>query len=326
MVLGLLAGVLVGVITFVLGTTAWGTHPGRAPSVATSTVTPSVSPSGTSLASAGAATPVPALTLDPVQRLQAMEATTTLAGRSGRVVGAGPRRGLAQLAADLDAAASAVTAVVGRWRTEVVVLAPSDTTVMARLVGGAFSDPLALRQVAAVTTGPTSGPGAVVVVNVTAFASLTQVGRRIVLAHELTHVATRAAGGRSVAEWLTEGFADYVGFRNSGVPTAVAARDVVAAARAGHLPTTLPTAEAFLPAEVDTSVAYQQAWLACRALARRWGESALVALYRDAATQAGADAQERTERALRQVLQVSAADVVALWRRSLVDLAAQSRG
>lgn len=265
--------------------------------------------------------PAPSASTGPARRLQFLEPTTTLVSRFATVVGAGSAPGLAGIARDVDSAVPAVRSVLPTWTSTVTVLAPSDPVVMAELVGGDFGDPLALRQVSAVTTGPASGSGAVVVVNTEALSTLTALGRRVVLAHELTHVATREAGGAPVAAWLTEGFADYVGFRRTGVPDAVAAQDAVAEVRAGRLPGALPAAASFLPTHGTTSPAYQQAWLACRVIAARWGEAALVALYRASASSAAPDADARTRAALVSVLDVDEGDLVALWRSALLRLA-----
>ncbi len=286
--------------------------------LSTSSLPPLV-PSAQSGQSGAAPTPSPATA--PAQRLRSLEPTTTLVSRFATVVGAGSAAGLAGLARDVDTAIPAVRSVLPTWTSKVTVLSPSDPAVMAELVGGDFGDPAALRQVSAVTTGPASGSGAVVVVNTEAMSTLTALGRRVVLAHELTHVATREAGGAPVAAWLTEGFADYVGFRRTGVPDAVAAQDVVAEVRAGRLPGALPAAAAFLPTHGTTSPAYQQAWLACRVVAARWGEAALVRLYRAAASSSAADADARTRAALVSVLHVDEGDLVALWRSALLRLA-----
>lgn len=111
-----------------------------------------------------------------------------------------------------------------------------------------------------------------------AFAKLTDVGRDVVLTHELTHVAVGTDG---VPPWLREGFADYVAYRDAGLPVRTAAAELAAEVRAGRLPSALPGPDAFAPGAVRLAQTYQEAWLACRFIAARYGEESLVRLYGD---------------------------------------------
>jgi hypothetical protein len=99
-----------------------------------------------------------------------------------------------------------------------------------------------------------------------------------VLTHELTHVATRAAAS-DLPAWLIEGFADYVGYRDSAIPVRRAAAELAAEVRAGRLPAALP-ARADFDDDRRRVLAYEEAWLACRFIAARFGEERLVRLYR----------------------------------------------
>ncbi|HEY9522111.1 MAG TPA: hypothetical protein VIR33_02635, partial [Thermopolyspora sp.] len=112
---------------------------------------------------------------------------------------------------------------------------------------------------------------------------------------ELTHVATHAAIS-DLPTWLVEGFADYVAYRDSGIPVRTAAAELAADVRAGRLPAALPTRRDFHDDERRVR-AYEEAWLACRYIAARFGEEALVRLY-------------RRERALG----MSVAEFTAAWR------------
>ncbi|MFC4007713.1 hypothetical protein ACFOY2_10785 [Nonomuraea purpurea] len=114
------------------------------------------------------------------------------------------------------------------------------------------------------------------------FGRLSSVGKDVVLAHELTHVV---AGTERLPVWLYEGVADYVGYRESGLPVKVAAAELAAEVRSGRLPRELPGPAAFAADGRDPvrlARAYQEAWMACRFLAHRFGEGTLVRLYRDA--------------------------------------------
>ncbi|HUR01710.1 MAG TPA: hypothetical protein VM347_04160 [Nonomuraea sp.] len=179
---------------------------------------------------------------------------------------------LRDLARRADAAGSRVSAVLGR-PVRPVVLVPGSTAEAARVAGVG-----SVAGLAAVADG-----GRVVVVP-EYFGRLTPTGRDVVLAHELTHVA---AGTERLPVWLYEGFADYVGYRDAGLPVRVAAAELAAKVRAGRLPGGLPGPKAFAPSfrePVRLARAYQEAWLACRFIAERFGEGTLVRLYRDAQT------------------------------------------
>ncbi|WP_285703484.1 hypothetical protein [Microtetraspora sp. NBRC 16547] len=121
-----------------------------------------------------------------------------------------------------------------------------------------------------------------VVIAPSGFARLSETGRRVVLAHELTHVATGAAVAGNMPAWLVEGFADYVGYLGSGLTVRAVAAELAAEVRAGAVPAALPGREAFRPGSPRLPQAYEEAWLACRYVAERYGERALVAFYRAA--------------------------------------------
>lgn len=179
---------------------------------------------------------------------------------------------LRDLALRADAAGTRVSAVLGR-PVRPVVLVPASAAEAARVAGVG-----SVAGLAAVADG-----GRVVVVP-EYFGRLTPTGRDVVLTHELTHVA---AGTERLPVWLYEGFADYVGYRDAGLPVRVAAAELAADVRAGRLPGGLPGPEAFAPSSRDPvrlARAYQEAWLACRFIAERFGEGTLVRLYRDAQT------------------------------------------
>lgn len=81
--------------------------------------------------------------------------------------------------------------------------------------------------------------------------------------------------------WLAEGFADYSGYRNSGVSLADGAPAVAALVRAAGPPDSLPTDAQFAagasPAHVE--LAYQLAWTFSVFLATVKGEPVLRAVY-----------------------------------------------
>ncbi|MFG1611843.1 hypothetical protein ACGFI3_03765 [Nonomuraea wenchangensis] len=183
---------------------------------------------------------------------------------------------LVELARLADTAALRVGAVLGE-PVRPLVIVPASAAEAARLAG----------------TGPIDGLAALadgdrVLVVPEVFARLNPTGRDVVLTHELTHVA---AGTDRLPVWLYEGFADYVGYRDSGLPVRTAAAELADEVRAGRLPGELPGPAAFAADGSDPARlarAYQESWLACRFLADRFGEETLVRLYREARV-AGAD-------------------------------------
>ncbi|KUL37793.1 hypothetical protein ADL22_20635 [Streptomyces sp. NRRL F-4489] len=207
--------------------------------------------------------------------------------RYGLVLGgaADPDR-LRDLARRVDAAVPAVSAVwKGAWARKVVVEAPDTVERMAQLMGG--DDPSAYGGIAAVTTGE-AGAGAAapadrVIVNPDAYEELNDLGRTVVLTHETTHVATRAVTTPATPLWLSEGFADWVAYREVRRRPATTAPELSRAVAAGGPPARLP-ADAdfgFRGGAERLAEAYEGGWLACRMIAERWGEARLIAFYRD---------------------------------------------
>jgi hypothetical protein len=197
------------------------------------------------------------------------------------VLGHGDPELLREIAATTAAAVPAVSAVwTDPWSRRVVVLVPSTTKEMSSLLSRRQD----LARIAAVaTTEPSAGTAAVVdrvLVNPESFGPLGAIGRRVVLTHEVTHVATRRATGPSTPAWFAEGLADYVAYDKAGVPVSLAAADLREDVRAGRLPSQLPPESAFEGGNPQLAQAYQQSWLAVRLLAERFGEPAVMSAYR----------------------------------------------
>jgi hypothetical protein len=118
------------------------------------------------------------------------------------------------------------------------------------------------------------------VVNPATFGTLQPDGRRVVITHELTHVAIRSSTTRPAPLWLSEGMADYVGYLGLGLPRSRVAAPWLSRVRAGTAPRRLPSDADFDPAHTRIAPAYAAAWLACSRLADRYGQARLVAFYR----------------------------------------------
>ena len=224
---------------------------------------------------------------------------------------------LARYAEIADAAVGNVTAVWGdSWSRHVVVIVPS-TAAELGLVLNSGTD---YGQIAALATADVVDTGGArtaladrVVINPSNFGRLSVMGQRIVMTHEVTHIASRKATGKASPLWLVEGLADYVAYRHSGVPTRIAARDLTPAVRRAPLPTTLPAEADFSPTAPHLGAAYELSWLACRFIAERTGEAKLLAFYKAV----GADTGTRDDVVRRQFLAVLSSTpetFAASWR------------
>ena len=204
-----------------------------------------------------------------------------------------------------------------KWPARVVLVLPGTASLMDPLVGNESAS--ALPAVATWDPGPT---GAVtrVTVNPDIFLSLPYVGQQIVLRHEITHVAQDALPARNAPTWLSEGLAEYVGYRSTGFPSSLVAGAALARVRASGVPPSLPGDAAFgfslEPAE--RTVVYEQGWTACKMIAERYGESKLVPFYRAVVNGSGLTS-DRIDVASRKVLGIDGDEFVEQWQSWLLD-------
>ncbi|WP_240659728.1 hypothetical protein [Streptomyces sp. WAC 01529] len=247
-------------------------------------------------------------------RVRAVRGATSLVlgvGRSAREL-----RGYRELA---DRAVPAVRAAwPGKWPRKVVVIVPRSLKGMAGLLGAPASG---YRGIAAVTTGEAGGSGRApadrIIVNPEAYGVLGDFGKQVVLTHETAHVATRTQTSPATPLWLSEGFADWVGYRGTGRTAPQAAPELRRAVRGGQLPDALP-GDADFGFGRDAgrlAASYEGAWLACRMIAERWGERKLTDFYRavgDHGKRAGA-----VRDALHDVLDTTPEEFTARWRTYL---------
>ncbi|MDT4916571.1 MAG: hypothetical protein QOH89_1271 [Pseudonocardiales bacterium] len=222
----------------------------------------------------------------------------------------------AAVEAIVDAAVPAVSAVWGQdWTQDVAVLVPASQPELLAEAGESADAALTVAAVA-VSDGQDPVTGGVygqrLIVNSDALAQLSDIGRQIVIRHEVTHIASAAATSAASPTWLIEGFADYVGNLGSGQSAATVAAELTADVRHGRVPAALPTPDRF-STPGQSAQAYEGSWLACRLIAERAGQDGLVRFYKivGASPESSDDA---VATGLRKVLHESTAEFVAQWR------------
>lgn len=230
-----------------------------------------------------------------------------------------PPLDLNRLAGLADAAIPRVDAVWRvPWSRRVVVVVPSSLAELASLLNRPAAS---LQRIAAVATAelqPGTAPvGSRVLINPVGFGQLGDLGRQLVLIHEVAHVATRPVTGEAAPSWLVEGFADYVAYRDTGLPAGVAAGDLRREVLAGRVPSGLPADARFAGTDPRLAVAYEEAWLACRLIAQRSGEPALVRFYRLAAAGSPAGRAARVRTAFATALRTTPTAFTVAWRAYL---------
>ncbi|MFE4333541.1 hypothetical protein ACFRQM_30180 [Streptomyces sp. NPDC056831] len=241
-------------------------------------------------------------------------------GKHSLVLGVGrTEQELRRIARAADRAVPAVSdAWPERWAGRVVVLVPHTMEDMADLLGSPAAN---YRGIAAVTTAQTGGPDRTpadrVIVNPQAYGMLGTFGQRIVLTHEITHVATRTRTSAATPTWLSEGFADWAAYRAEDRTAAQAAPELAGAVLRGDPPAELPTDEdfGFAGDPARLARAYEGAWLACELIADHWGEKKLFAFYRAVGGHSGRDGA--VEQAMQEVLSTTPQDFTARWREYL---------
>jgi hypothetical protein len=224
-----------------------------------------------------------------------------------------------RLVRELDTSVEAVSAVwPTSWSQRVALLLPDSPGEMRALVGPDFpvESVVAVAMADRVDNKTRRVAGQRVVLSPSGIRALSVASLRIVLRHEITHLAARADTVDGSPTWLLEGFADYVGYRDSGVTLAEGAPDLAKRVRQSGPPTALPEDRAFKSRDGDLDLAYQQSWSLARYIADHYGEQTLIAVYRKLAG-AGPVSAIETDDMLREVLGVDRGGLVAGWQSYL---------
>ncbi len=237
---------------------------------------------------------------------------------------------------DVELGQDQVAAVLSR-AVPAVVIVPATVDQSARLLGAGVAMPSSaavgagegVGQLAATTHGardPASPALADrVVLDPVGLARLTAAGRRVVITHELTHVTVRASTLHDLPLWLSEGFAEWVAFRDERMDPRVVAARLLDRVRLSGPPTSLPTPADFAGGSGDPVTAYQASWLAAARIAAGAGEPGLVRLVHLMGGVVGEVSSSTPpvalDRALRLVLGSDEEQLVTDWRGDLVRLA-----
>jgi hypothetical protein len=205
-----------------------------------------------------------------------------------------------------------------RWNTQVAVLIPDTAAEFAAVTAdtGDTSD-LAAVSVADQVLGDGTVLGARIVLNPTTLGRLDAAGRRLVVQHELTHIAARGVTNDQMPDWVIEGFADYVGNLGSTLTLRQIAPELGAEVARSKLPVALPTRTDFDGTNPRLAQAYEESWLACRLIAARVGASGLVRFYTLVSRGALSDPSTAADEALRSVVHLNLAAFTAAWRAQI---------
>jgi hypothetical protein len=209
--------------------------------------------------------------LQPTETVHCKEAVLTAS--AGTVTSSSCDGELAGRVAGLldDSVSGAANILDISWSKRVDVVIPATDTELVSLVGPAFADMagIAIRE----------GAGQRVVLNRVRAAALTPLELRVLLRHEITHVATRDQTSDSAPLWLVEGFADWVAFHGLGLSLRQAA------------PLLKPDVSA-LPTDFSGAgrdLAYQQAYSIMVYLESKVGERGVVDFFLQHASRSAVD-------------------------------------
>ena len=191
-----------------------------------------------------------------------------------------------------------------RWPAEIVVVATGSDEQFARQArldpAGRWSDIAAVSVAESVDPGARRAEGQRIVLAPGA-AAMSDTALRIVLSHELFHLAARPDTATDAPRWLTEGVADFVARPPAPLPPGAAAI------------TALPTDTDLDAAGPQRSAGYDRAWWFARFVAEEFGADGLRRLYVAACEPGHGDFAE----SVREALRTDVDDLRARWAQWL---------
>jgi hypothetical protein len=228
-------------------------------------------------------------------------------------------KAVAGIQREVESAVAHVTSFVGKaWGEKVVVVLPADHDELNRVL----EDPQVPFDFAAIARPLSTLPGddsfrdfagSRVVINPDGF----KVGRpftRILIRHEITHVALFDRTGPLSPKWLIEGIAEYVGNAGAPYPPARLGADLGELIDKSGVPDHLPSDSDFGLIN-DAGVGYNSGWLLCRYIASKYGRAKLFALYDEMGNLDGLSSPgTKLDNALSKVLHVTEAGLLRAWK------------
>lgn len=137
---------------------------------------------------------------------------------------------------------------------------------------------------------------------------------RLLIRHEITHVAMFERTGPLTPKWLVEGIAEWVGNAGSDLPPTRLAGALADLVEEEGVPQHLPLDSDF-GILGEAGVGYNAGWLLCRYIETRYGRPALLRFYDAMGSRTGLDKPgEKLETALRSVLKTDEARLLRDWR------------
>jgi hypothetical protein len=222
----------------------------------------------------------------------------------------------------LDIAEKALTRVDAywprSWRHRIVILAPTSTAELRRMLQATF-DVNKFVAFAYATEDLEHGLrfiGRRIILNWRALTHRTSDSVLTILAHELTHVATRNSAGPEIPTFVDEGIAEYVGY--DADPSSLSYLDSVV--QAGRFDGKLPRDYQFVTGSAtDIFLSYQKAEAAVRFFIQRWGVDRFVRFYRSLGRQriVAGTARFHLGKALQHSTGLTLAEFQKRWASSL---------
>lgn len=189
--------------------------------------------------------------------------------------------GLADAADDVLAASERALAALGAtwrlpWSERVVILAPSTTDELRRLIQANFDLEVfvAFAFSGVDRTHDWDLVGHRIVLNWPSFSRYSDQTRETILTHELLHIATREYAGPHVPAWVDEGVAEVVA---GDVSTSILSGRVTRGDFDRHLPEDF---EFVAGADQEILNSYEESYTSMRYAVDRWGEDAMAEFYR----------------------------------------------
>lgn len=222
----------------------------------------------------------------------------------------------------LDLAEKALTRVDRYWRRpwrhRIVIMAPATTAELRRILQATFdvNKFVAFAYASEDLEHGLRFIGRRIILNWRAIRNRTSDSLLTILAHELTHVATRTSAGPEIPTFVDEGIAEYVGYNAD--PSSLSYLDSVI--QGGHFDKKLPRDYQFVTGSgTDIFLSYQKAEAAVRFFIKRWGLDRFVRFYSTLGRQRIVAGTPRfhLEQALQRTTGVSLSEFQKRWASSL---------